>query len=272
MGFFSYLKKQIIGEEGIKVLDRYPKWDKEIKEHSYKKVKLVSENRKLQREGLYLRKYIMEHNLLPMLDEKYIHTSPAGNKSLIGYGPGLPTEEYFILSPMYFELVSLTSEQKKVIDEFGIFELSKYEGGICVNRKELAKIITVLGGIKQADVDKFESPRLGDIGLSLLINTYNKIEEDTDEYSDFIDENEQEVYSGGIRYISIWLFKRNYGISPNTNKDNYINSEEIFNEYPSLETIEIEIHNRNFEYVLGYPEKILIEYFKVIKQRNGNKA
>ncbi|WP_132219423.1 hypothetical protein [Mariniflexile fucanivorans] len=257
------MKKQIIGEEGIKVLDRFPQWDKEIKLYSNKKVKTVSENRKLQLEGFKLRKYIWENNLVPLLPEKYVKTTLIGEKFLIWFGPGLPTEKYYTIFPFHFENISLTNEQKKVIEKYGVFEIPETQG-LFINRKELSEIILVLGGKKHQHLDEFKTiGNFATFPLLSLINSYNQIEDESDESSQFLDEKKHQVYFDGIRYISIWLFKRKFGISPNTNEDNYINSEEIFYKYPSLETIKIDIDNRKFDYVLGYPEKTLKEYFNV---------
>ncbi|APG64379.1 hypothetical protein LPB136_02905 [Tenacibaculum todarodis] len=266
MGLLSYLKKQVIGKEGIEVLNRFPKWSKEINEHSYKKVKLVTENRKLDIEGQYLRKFINENNLLPFLDEKYIHTGANGYKSLIWYGPGLPTERFYSVNSVFltFEKLELTNKQKNILNKFGALNPNEFKTGVYVNRKELSEIITEFGGIKKKNLDEFELIGLfGSSFLKDLIRQYNETEIISDDSFNSEDEEIQESYSNGIRYISIWSFKRINGISPNSNEDNYINSEDIFDKYPSLETIKIKIENNKFEYVLGYPEKILTAFFNV---------
>jgi hypothetical protein len=266
MGLFSYFKKQLVGEEGMKVLERFPKLSKEITRHSNKKVKLVSENRKLRIEGEYLRKYINENNLLHFLDKEYIHTGANGYQSLIWYGPGLPTETFYSVNPIIltFETLELTTKQKNILNKFGALIPNEAKTGVYVNREELSEIITDFGGIKKKDFDEFELVVVfGSSFLQYLIIQYNETNTLSDDCLESENEEIQEAYSNGIRYISIWSFKRINGISPNTNEDNYINSEDIFDKNPSLKTIKIKIDNNKFEYVLGYPEKILTTFFNI---------
>ena len=265
MGILRFIHKQIIGEDGLEYVTSYKKNYSDIKKYNSKSIRTASEHRKLQLEQqkLWVDPKSKKDKIINFLSPECTYTNEIGQTWATINHLSLPTEKHYNIS-LFFYL----SEKNNRLDKFGIFDIFKYQDllkiiFLYVNRKELSELILALGGKKHQNFDEFKPPLLGELNLGLLINIYNEIEENTDEYSEFINENEQEVYSDGIRYISIWLFKRNYGISPNTNEDNFINSEEIFIKYPSLVTIKIKIQNHNFEYVLGYPEKILIEYFNV---------
>jgi hypothetical protein len=266
MGFFRFIHKLTIGEDGLEYTARYNKTYSDIEKYNNKSTRTVSENRKLQLEQqkLWVDPKRKKESIINHLRPECTYTNMVGQTWAIPNHLSAPTEKHYNISTYYTLL-----DKKNRLDKFDVFEIFNYPDELSlmflyVNRKELSEIILTLGGKKHQHLDEFQLIGIfADFSLKGLIDTYNEIEDANDEFSELEDDKIQEVYAEGIRYISIWSFKRIYGISPNTNEVNYINSEEIFDKHPSLETIEIKIENRKFEYVLGYPEKILIEYFNI---------